>query len=150
MKTKVNQTWYNQLKKAHEKAIKEEIRLVKLQTDRFFNYPVAFDLKTGCTKEEIKGYLLESVANLGKGKYELEKFINTYEPDETKKPDWKRIEAFVKNNAAKINLCYDIKSRWDVYYVISDFFCSAKWQVPESEKNNDRIFGIVGKYCKIY
>lgn len=150
MKTKVNKTWYYQLKKSHEKAIKEEIRLVKQQTDRFFNYPVAFDIKTGCSKEKIQEYLLESVANLGQAKYKLEKFINSYEPDETKKPDWGKIESFVKRNAKKINTSFDIHSKWDPYYVISEFFCSVKWQVPESEKNNDRVFRIVGKYCEIY
>ena len=150
MKTKVNKTWYYQLKKSHEKAIKEEIRLVKQQTDRFFNYPVAFDIKTGCTKEKIQQYLLESVENLGKAQYQLEIFLNKYEPDETIKPDWMKIEEFVKRNAKKINNSLDIRSVWDPYYVISNFFCSAKWGVPESEKNNDRVFGIVNKYCEIY
>ena len=136
------------------KAIKEEIRLVKLQHDRYFNYPTQFDKeKTGYSKEKIFTLLDDAVKNLGTAKGKYSKYRQMYEPCDSKKPDFQRIEQYIKNNAKKIDAALydaDINDKWDFYAVVSRFFCLAKWGVPENEKNNNRVFDLMYKYCEGY
>jgi len=150
MKTKVNKEWFNQYVKELKNGIKEEIRVVKMQRDRYFNYPTEFDVKTNIPKEKIKTYLDNAVDKLGYSEKKLKEILKKYEPCSDLKPDFKAIEEYVKKIAPKVNKTFNIKSKYDVYSVISDFFCNHKWNLPQSEKNNDRIFKIVGKYCEIY
>lgn len=150
MKTQVNAIWYNQTVKHFKNQIKDEIRLVKLQHERFFNYPTDFDIKTGCTKIKVEGFLKEAVSNLGNAEKRLKYFLSRYEPNDSIKPDWKRIEAYIKRNAPKVERCMDTQSKWDFYYVVANFFCSPKWCVPTTERNNERVFNLMNKYCEVY
>lgn len=151
MKTKVNPTWLKQLLACEKGAIKEEIRLVKLQHERYFNYPMPLEEKTGYSKEKIFSLLNDAIKNLGTAEVQFKKYKRMYEPCEDKKPDFAKIEAYIKNNAKKIdNYNIGANDYWDFYAVVSRFFCLAKWGVPESEKNNDRVYGLMYKYCQGY
>jgi hypothetical protein len=145
MKTKVNKVWYNQSIQGFKEAKNEEIRLIKLQHDRYFNYPKQFDVDRQISKDKILEFLNEAVKNLGSSEIKLKSFISKYEPCETIKPNWKEVENYLLLNKDKINTSVDIHSKYDAYYVISEFFCNAKWAIPQSEKNSDRMFRLFYK-----
>lgn len=150
MKKQVNTKWFNQQLRWFERSKKEEIRLVKFQHERFFNGPNAFDLKNNIYKDQIKGYLFDAVKKLGKSEVNRSYFLARHEPNDSIKPDWRRIEAYIKRNSSKVNDCIDTKSKWDFYAVVSQFFCLAKWGIPECQANNERVFNLMYKYCEGY
>lgn len=143
MKTKVNKQWYNQRLTSLKKAIKDEQDLIKMQYNRFFNYPTEFDSLHKISKEKVFTYLKKSVSSLGSADKEMKIFVNKYTPDDLIKIDWVEIEKHISKNAKKIN-----QTKIDYYEFASQFFFNAKWGVTINSKNEKRLYNLMNKYCK--
>jgi hypothetical protein len=148
MKTKVNKQWYNQMILCYKKQIEGEIKTAKMQYDRYFNYPSEFDALHKIPSTKIFEYLKSSIDDLGTGKKNMDKFIKKYNPCDEIKIDWIKIEEHIRKNANKINECMDIHAKYDYYGFSTMFFYSAKWSVPITQKNNQRIYRLMAKYCE--
>jgi hypothetical protein len=149
MKTKVNKQWYNQTVRELKNGIAKE----KMQLRRqFYRYrdakngqKQAFDIENNISTEKLFQYLDDAIHQVGHAEVALKKITNNYEPDESVKVDWKGIEKEIKNWCEKNNgiFCED-----DTEYLgfIGDFFCEPKFAVPDTEKNNDRVYRLMNKY----
>lgn len=149
MKNKVNAKWYNQYLNELKQAIVQEKITLRQQ---FYRYRDAkdgkkqdFDVDNNISTEKLFEYLDSAVHCLGKNEVMLKELVAKYEPDTTIKVDWKAIETEVKNWCAKNK---GILSDDDCEYLdfIGSFFCDPKFAIPDSEKNNDRFYGLMNKY----
>lgn len=149
MKTKVNYMWYNQTVEYYRSEMAKEKSTLQMQFNRYKNAKngkkQAFDVAQNISTDRLFEYLEEAVKNTGKSEIKLKMFLEQHEPDNTLKVDWKGIEAEIKNWCEKNNgfLCED-----DDEYLnfIGDFFSESKFAVPDTEKNNDKIYALMGKY----
>lgn len=149
MKTKVNEQWYNQSVRHLKNGIAQE----KMQLRRqFYRYrdakngqKQAFDIENNISTEKLFQYLEDAIHQVGKSEVALKKIITNYEPDKSIKVNWKAIEQEIKNWCEKNNgsLCEDDNAYLDF---IGNFFCEPKFAVPDTQKNNDRFYGLMGKY----
>ena len=149
MKTKVNAKWYNQTVKHLKNGIAQE----KMQLRRqFYRYrdakngkKQAFDIEHDISIEKLFQYLDDAIHQVGHAEKSLKNIVDNYEPDSSLKIDWKGIETEIKNFAAKNNgiLC---TSDDEYLEFVGDFFCEAKFAVPDTQKNNDQLYRLLNKY----
>jgi hypothetical protein len=149
MKTKVNQQWFNQTVKHLKNGIAQE----KMQLRRqFYRYRDAkngkkqtFDIEHNISTEKLFEFLDYAIHQVGHAEVSLKKLLLMCEPDETLNVDWNAVENEIKNWCEKYNgvLCSD-----DNQYLefIGDLFCKPKFAIPDTSKNNDRVYRLMDKY----
>ncbi len=155
MKTKVNQTWYNQELKALNWQVSNAPKHIKFQKKRIEILKKGNNDCVGCTIEQVQGFLKEAIKEQKNAPLRLLKFKAKYQPCETIKSNWKGAEAFIQKNAHMINSSpgvlrktksgKNVWDKWDYYQVIS--VISEKFGLPmRSDSSVDRIFSILDKH----
>ena len=149
MKTKVNKQWYNQTVRYLKNGIAQEKMQLRMQFCRYRDakngQKQAFDIEHNISTDKLFEYLENAIHQVGHADVSLKKILENYEPDATLKIDWRSIEEEIKNFAEKNN---GILTTNDDEYLdfVGNFFCDPKYAVPDTQKNNDRLYKLLDKY----
>lgn len=149
MKTKVNSQWYAQCVRFYKNEIGKEKLQIRRQfrrySDAISGNMQQFDIDHDISIEKLFMYLENAIFQVGHAEHNLNKIIKNYDPDDSIKIDWKGIESEIKEFSIKYNgvLC-DSDNKYLEF--VGGFFSEAKWGVPDTKKNNDRLYKILFKY----